>query len=91
MTPYSAGSAVVPGTDLGQHARALRRVHDAVMGGASAPAPLRPLVSRSWTRVLGFGLDPTHANARQPLPWAEVERRRHHSPSPWSSTRSGRC
>lgn len=80
MTPYSAGSAVVPGTDLGQHARALRRVHDAVMGGARAPAPVRPLVSRSWTRVLGFGLDPTHANARDPLPWSEVERRRHHSP-----------
>ncbi|MGG5258235.1 GAF domain-containing protein [Phycicoccus avicenniae] len=80
MTPYRAGSAVVPGTDLGQHARALRRVHDAVMGGAAPPAPLRPLVSRSWTRVIGFGLDPTHANARDPLPWAEVERRRHHSP-----------
>ncbi|MBM6402187.1 GAF domain-containing protein [Phycicoccus sp. MQZ13P-5] len=51
-----------------------------MMGGATPPAPLRPLVSRSWTRVLGFGLDPTHANARDPLPWAEVERRRHHSP-----------
>jgi hypothetical protein len=80
MTPYSAGSAVVPGTDLGQHARALRRVHDAVMGGARPSAPVRPLVSRSWTRVLGFGLDPTHANARDPLPRSEVERRRHHSP-----------
>ncbi|PKW27586.1 GAF domain-containing protein [Phycicoccus duodecadis] len=79
MTPF-AGSAVVPGTDLGQHARALRRVHDAVMGGAAPQVPVRPLVSRSWSRVLGFGLDPTHANARDPLPWAEVERRRRHSP-----------
>ncbi|KRE60643.1 GAF domain-containing protein [Nostocoides sp. Soil756] len=79
MTPF-AGSAVIPGTDLGQHARALRRVHDAVMGGAAPQVPVRPLVSRSWSRVLGFGLDPTHANARDPLPWAEVERRRRHSP-----------
>ncbi|NHA69814.1 GAF domain-containing protein [Phycicoccus flavus] len=79
MTPYT-GSAVVPGTDLGRHARALREVHDAVMGGGAPPAPVRPLVSRSWTRVLGFGLDPTHANARDPLPLAELERRRHRSP-----------
>ncbi len=79
MTPY-AGSAVVPGTDLGQHARALRRVHDAVMGGAPPPATPRPLVSRSWSRVLGFGLDPSHANARDPLPRTEIERRRHRSP-----------
>lgn len=79
MTPF-AGSAVVPGTDLGAHARALRRVHDAVMGGADPQVPVRPLVSRSWSRALGFGLDPTHANARDPLPRAEVERRRRHSP-----------
>ncbi|WP_249138539.1 GAF domain-containing protein [Phycicoccus avicenniae] len=79
MTPF-AGSAVVPGTDLGQHARALRRTHDAVMGGARPQDPVRPLVSRSWSRVLGFGLDPTHANARDPLPRAEVERRRQASP-----------
>ncbi len=80
MTPYPAGSAVVPGTDLGQHARALRRVHDAVMGGLAAPSQVRPLVSRSWQRVLAIGLDPTHANARDPLPWSEVESRRHRSP-----------
>jgi hypothetical protein len=79
MTPY-AGSAVSPGTDLGQHARALQRVHDAVMGGAVPPARPRALVSRSWTRVLGLGLDPTRPNARDPLPWSEVERRRHGSP-----------
>ncbi|WP_157635678.1 GAF domain-containing protein, partial [Nostocoides japonicum] len=76
----SAGGAVAPGTDLGSHARALQRVHDAVMGGGVPPARIRPLVSRSWTRVLGLGLDPTRANARDPLPYAEVERRRHTSP-----------
>ncbi|GAA1874109.1 GAF domain-containing protein [Lapillicoccus jejuensis] len=79
MTSYGGG-AVTPGTDLGQHARALQRVHDAVMGGTAPPARPRPLVSRSWRRVLGLGLDPTRCNARDPLPLAEVERRRHHSP-----------
>ena len=79
MTPHT-GNAVAPGTDLGQHARALQRVHDAVMGGAEPPARPRALVSRSWSRVLSFGLDPTRANARDPLPWAEVERRRRASP-----------
>lgn len=79
MTPHT-GNAVAPGTDLGQHARALLRVHDAVMVGAKPPASPRPLVSRSWSRVLSFGLDPTRANARDPLPLAEVERRRHASP-----------
>ncbi|MCA0180052.1 MAG: transcriptional regulator [Actinobacteria bacterium] len=73
-------SAVHPGTDLAEHARALRRVHDAVMGGSRPSPDLRPLVSRSWSRVLAIGLDPTHANARDPLPWSEVERRRAGSP-----------
>ncbi len=76
----NVGSAVLPGTDLASHARALRKVHDAVMGG-SAPTPgIRPIVSRSWSRVLALGLDPTHANARDPLPWSEVEHRRSGSP-----------
>ncbi|HET6967054.1 MAG TPA: GAF domain-containing protein [Ornithinibacter sp.] len=79
MTSH-AGSAVAPGTDLGQHARALQRVHDAVMGGAEPPANPRALVSRSWSRALSLGLDPTRANARDPLPRAEVERRRRTSP-----------
>ena len=71
-----AYGAVQPGTDLGVHARALRRVHDAVLGGASPPLAPRPLVARSWTRVMQLGLDPTRANARDPLGRAEVERRR---------------
>ncbi len=79
MRPY-AGGAVAPGTDLGQHARELHRVHDAVMGGTTPPAPPRPVVQRSWTRVLRLGLDPTRVNARDPLPWAEVEHRRCGSP-----------
>jgi hypothetical protein len=71
--------AVRPGTDLGQHARALRRVHDAVLGGSAPPVLPRALVARSWQRVMGLGLDPSRPNARDPLPRAEVERRRRES------------
>jgi transcriptional regulator of acetoin/glycerol metabolism len=75
-----AYGAVQPGTDLGVHARALRRVHDAVLGGSSPHVPPRPLVARSWSRVMLLGLDPSRANARDPLGRAEVERRRRGSP-----------
>ena len=72
-------AAVRPGTDLGVHARALRRVHDAVLGGVRPPDRPRPLVGRSWQRVMQLGLDPTRANARDPLPRSAVERRRRES------------
>ena len=72
-------AAVQPGTDLGHHARALRRVHDAVLGGVRPAEQPRALVARSWQRVMGLGLDPTRPNARDPLPRSEVERRRRES------------
>ena len=77
MTGYSA---IAPGTDLFQHARVLQRVHDAVIGGGSPPVRPRGVVARSWTRVLGLGLDPARTNARQPLPFRDVEARRRRSP-----------
>jgi hypothetical protein len=73
-------SAIAPGTDLSQHARVLVRVHDAVIGGGRPPVRPRGVVSRSWRRVLDLGLDPSRANARPPLPLAEVEGRRRRSP-----------
>jgi hypothetical protein len=73
-------SAIVPGTNLSQHARVLQRVHDAVIGGASPPVRPRSVVARSWTRVLGLGLDPSRTNVRQPLPFPDVEARRRRSP-----------
>ena len=73
-------NAIRPGTDLSQHARNLRRVHHAVIGGGRTPERPRALVERSWSRVLGFGLDPDHENRRDPMSWAEVERRRRESP-----------
>ena len=38
------------------------------------------VVARSWSRVLGLGLDASRTNAGEPLPFAEVERRRRGSP-----------
>ncbi|MFF5076164.1 hypothetical protein ACFY36_03875 [Actinoplanes sp. NPDC000266] len=72
-------SAVRPGTDLSRYARDLLRVHDAVLAGDRPPHRPRALVERSWSRVLGLGLDPSQANARDPLPAGEVERRRRDS------------
>ena len=77
MTGYSA---IAPGTDLSQHARMLTRVHDAVLAGGSPPVRPRGVVARSWSRVLGLGLDASRTNAREPLDFAEVERRRRQSP-----------
>ncbi|MFP5253630.1 MAG: GAF domain-containing protein [Actinomycetes bacterium] len=75
-----AYGAVLPGTDLGVHARTLREVHDAVLAGARPHVAPRPLVARSWSRVMRLGLDPSRPNARDPLGRAEVERRRRTSP-----------
>ena len=73
-------SAIAPGTDLSQHARVLTRVHDAVLAGGSPPVRPRGVVARSWSRVLDLGLDASRTNAREPLPFAEVARRRRQSP-----------
>ncbi|XVV15663.1 hypothetical protein ACQP2X_15360 [Actinoplanes sp. CA-131856] len=69
-------SAVRPGTDLSRYARDLLLVHDAVLAGGRPPHRPRALVERSWSRVLGLGLDPSRANARDPLGAGEVEQRR---------------
>ena len=73
-------SAIAPGTDLSEHVRVLARVHDAVLVGGRPPMRPRAVVARSWSRVLDLGLDASRANAREPLPLGEVERRRRGSP-----------
>ena len=73
-------SAIAPGTDLSQHARVLLRVHDAVLAGSAPPVPPRRVVQRSWSRVLGLGLDASRPAVRDPLPVGEVEARRRRSP-----------
>jgi hypothetical protein len=72
--------AIAPGTDLSVHARQLVRIHDAVLAGTPPPGRPRRVVARSWSRVVGMGLDPDNANARDLLSWAELERRRAASP-----------
>ncbi|MGY1605605.1 GAF domain-containing protein [Geodermatophilus sp. SYSU D00700] len=74
-----AWSAVAPGTDLSTHARVLSRVHDAVLAGGRPPVRPRRVVERSWSRVLGLGLDPDRPRPRDPLPPDAVEARRHGS------------
>ena len=73
-------SAVAPGTDLSEHARVLVRVHDAVLCGHAPPVRPRTVVERSWSRVLGLGLDASRPRPRDPLPLTEVEARRRRSP-----------
>lgn len=73
-------SAVRPGTDLSAYAKELVRVHDAVLGRSGPVTLPRPLVAKSWDRVVRAGLDPGVPNARDPLPFAETERRRQESP-----------
>ncbi|WP_340540733.1 transcriptional regulator [Nocardioides sp. GXZ039] len=73
----SSYGAVEPGTDLSVRARELRRVRDAVLGGLRPDARPRPVVARSWSRVMAIGLAPDGVNARDPLPTEEIERRRH--------------
>jgi hypothetical protein len=73
-------SAIRPGTDLSKYARELVRMHDAIIGGSRSPMRPRDLVARSWTRVLGLGLNPDEINTRDPLRIDEVERRRRESP-----------
>ncbi|HET8560255.1 MAG TPA: transcriptional regulator [Marmoricola sp.] len=73
-------SAISPGADLPQLARELVRVHDAVLSGSRTATPPRPVVARSWSRVLELGLDPDSANTRDPFPLGELERRRRESP-----------
>jgi hypothetical protein len=54
-------------------------VHDAVLAGGDPPVRPRGVVARSWSRVLELGLDASRTNAREPLPFAAVERRRRQS------------
>ncbi len=72
--------AIRPGTDLSKYARELVRMHEAIIGGSRSPMRPRDLVARSWTRVLGLGLNPAGISTRDPLRIDEVERRRRESP-----------
>ena len=55
-------------------------MHDAVIAGGRSVLQPRPLVARSWSRVLRAGLDPDGGNPRDPLPTEQVLARRRASP-----------
>lgn len=65
--------------DLASMARNLLRIHDAVLSGTTPPQRPRPVVARSWNRVLRLGIDPDGRNLRDPLSPGEVESRRRSS------------
>lgn len=73
-------SALPPGRNLPAYARDLVRMHEAVIGGARPPVRPRPLVHRSWSRVLGLGLAADTMNARDSVNEDEIARRREESP-----------
>ncbi|MFF2083692.1 transcriptional regulator [Nocardia sp. NPDC058176] len=72
-------NAVEPGTDLSGYARELIRMHGAVIAGGRSPLRPRPLVARSWSRVLAAGLVPDQPRTRSVLAVDDVERRRRES------------
>ncbi|ALJ20787.1 helix-turn-helix domain-containing protein [Microbacterium sp. No. 7] len=73
-------SAAPAGRDLDERVRTLRRVHDAVLAGSRPPVSPRPIVARSWRRVLGMGLASDGGNLRDPLGIDRIEQLRRTSP-----------
>lgn len=76
----AASPGPMAGTDLGDRARTLQRVHEAVLGGVRPPVPPRPMVARSWRRVMGMGLQVSGTNGRIAPDSALLEQRRRASP-----------
>lgn len=72
--------AVTRSTDLRQHARRLHQAHDARLSGSRPETPLRRVVSRSWERVLSYGVAPDRRALEDPASPETVEARRAASP-----------
>lgn len=60
-------AAVPAGEDPVRYADLLLRIRDAALRGARPPAAPRPVITRSWERTQGFGVDPDHGAALTPL------------------------
>jgi hypothetical protein len=73
-------NALGRGTDLAGYARELMRMHEALIGGGRATMQPRPVVSRSWQRVLGLGMVPDRPGARDPVSPERLEQLRRMSP-----------
>ena len=72
-------SAVPVGTDPRSHARVLARVHEATLAGRTPPRAPRAVISDSWRRVRGRGVDPDQGGCTEPLGPTQLEQAREHS------------
>ncbi|MDF3298533.1 helix-turn-helix domain-containing protein [Streptomyces tropicalis] len=66
--------------DAAQAARMMSEVRSATLAGQRSRLPPRPVIGRSWERVLRSGVDPERGARAGLLPREEVERRREASP-----------
>lgn len=73
-------TALPAGADAREHARLLRRVHEASLSGRPAPAALRPVIEDSWSRSRRFGIDPDSAPPPRMARLDELQRHRDASP-----------
>lgn len=62
--------------DSTRAARVLSQVRSARLAGQPAPVAPRPVIERSWERMLRGGVDPDHDVRADPLSREEVQRRR---------------
>lgn len=72
-------AAVPAGADPRRYARALARVHEAVVAGGQLPAQPRRVIGESWQRMLRLGLDPDRGCTARPLAEEQLQRRRRES------------
>lgn len=73
-------AAVPAGEDPVRYAKLLRRVREATLAGDRPPATPRPVISDSWRRTIGFGVDPDRGkDLAGQARIDEVEHRRHGS------------
>lgn len=76
MTPSPMDVTQAAAVDVAQAARVLDAVRSARLAGQPAPVAPRPVIERSWERMLRSGVDPDHDFRAGLLPREEVERRR---------------
>jgi hypothetical protein len=72
-------AALPVGADPRRYARALARVHEALLCGDTLPKSPRPVIGASWERMRRLGLDPDLGAGRPPLTPGQLETRRRES------------
>ncbi|MYU25948.1 GAF domain-containing protein [Streptomyces sp. SID8352] len=74
------GATTFAAGDTARTARMLNEIRSARLAGRDGPAPPRPVIERSWERMLRGGVDPDHDVRSGLLSREELERRRETSP-----------